>query len=134
MNILLSILPYLCIAGGSFACAYLFLSLKKEIYRVRRHVSEKDAGTAEALASFEQKLEALTRELRDIEEIGGGFAPPPAGNGINLTKRTQVLRMVRNGTGEADIASALHLPRGEVDLLVKVHKLSAGQASKITAN
>lgn len=134
MNILLLILPYVGIAGGSLACAYLFLSLKKELYRVRRYVDEKDAVGIEALASFEQKLDELKRELRDIEELGGGFAPPPAGSGINLTKRTQVLRMVRNGTDEADIASTLHLPRGEVDLLVKVHKLSAGQARRVTAN
>lgn len=134
ITLLLPLFPYLCVAAGTFVCAYLFLSLKKELYGVRRRMDEKGAVSPEALASFEQKLEELKRELRDLEQLSGGFAPPPAGSGINLTKRTQVLRMVRNGAGQADIASTLHLPRGEVDLLVKVHKLSSGQARRVIAN
>jgi hypothetical protein len=40
---------------------------------------------------------------------------------LNLSKRTQVLRLHRAGEGSAAIATSLGLPRGEVDLLIKVH-------------
>ena len=50
-------------------------------------------------------------------------APVPARSGINLSKRTQVLRMHRTGRDSAAIAAELALPRSEVELLIKVHRI-----------
>jgi hypothetical protein len=43
--------------------------------------------------------------------------------GMNLSKRSQVLRMHRRGDGPDRIAAALELPQQEVELLIKVHRL-----------
>ena len=54
-------------------------------------------------------------------------APPASRSGLNLSKRTQVLRLHRNGQSSAGIAETLALPRAEVDLLIKVHQIVVDQ-------
>ena len=44
-------------------------------------------------------------------------------HGLNLSKRSHALRMHRRGEGAEQIAAALELPRQEVDLLLKVHRI-----------
>ena len=43
--------------------------------------------------------------------------------GLNLSKRSQALRMHRRGEAPEQIAEALELPLQEVDLLLKVHRI-----------
>ena len=52
-------------------------------------------------------------------------APPPGlpKPGLNLSKRSHALRMHRRGEGAEQIAAALDLPRQEVELLLKVHRI-----------
>ena len=52
-------------------------------------------------------------------------APPPGlpKPGLNLSKRSHALRMHRHGEGAEQIAAALDLPRQEVELLLKVHRI-----------
>lgn len=44
-------------------------------------------------------------------------------SGMNLNKRTQALRQHRQGQPSIDIAKTLDMPKAEVDLLVKVHRI-----------
>ena len=46
--------------------------------------------------------------------------------GLNLSKRSQALRMHRRGDPSDQIAAALDIPLQEVDLLMKVHKIVIG--------
>jgi hypothetical protein len=73
-------------------------------------------------------VEALAARLVDVSsqaQVAG--APASAGgvpkSGFNLNKRSQVLRLHRRGEGTEQIAGALEIPRGEVDLLLKVHRI-----------
>jgi hypothetical protein len=43
--------------------------------------------------------------------------------GINLSRRSQALRMHRKGDRPEQIAAALEVPRQEVELLLKVHQI-----------
>lgn len=49
--------------------------------------------------------------------------PPVLGRSLNLTKRSQVLRLHQRGAQPAEIASTLELPVNEVELVVKLHQL-----------
>ncbi len=51
-------------------------------------------------------------------------APPRAG--MNLAKRSQVVRLHRKGDPPDRIAAALDIPLQEVDLLIKVHRIVLG--------
>jgi hypothetical protein len=52
-------------------------------------------------------------------------SPPalPFRSGINLSRRSQALRLYRRGETPEQIASSLMVPTGEVRLLLKVHRL-----------
>lgn len=114
----LILLALICAALG--LCGYLFVTLKKEIYR-----RDKEAGAA-ARDSLE-RMETLRREIAELRtemDRMPGFAPAvPSGTSMNLNKRTQAIRMIRMGDGIQQIASALSLPRNEVALLIKIQEL-----------
>jgi hypothetical protein len=78
-------------------------------------------GDARALR---QSVESLAARLRDLElqppQPAAPGSPRPA---LNMTKRSQALRMHRQGDPPDQIAAALDLPRQEVDLLLKVHRI-----------
>jgi hypothetical protein len=89
------------------------------------------AARAEALrAQCEAAVEALRK---DVEACAGQLQevrmePPAAipglpGPGLNLSKRSQVLRMSRRGDTPEQVAAALAVPLQEVDLLLKVHRI-----------
>ena len=79
---------------------------------------------AAMVAALRVTVEELSAQMRDIEcqpPVGGLSAAPKSG--LNLSKRSQVLRMHRNGDAPERIAAALEVPQQEVDLLIKVHRI-----------
>lgn len=68
-------------------------------------------------------LEAFSAEIRHLQQertVHEGRVPRA---GLNLNKRSQAIRMHRRGESAEAIAAALDLPRREVDLLLKVHRI-----------
>lgn len=120
------IAPYLFMTAGLSLCISIFYSLKREIHRLRSRLKERDTRQDAAARTILAQIEEMRAELRDAEERTAQLVPPaPARSSLNLNMRTQVLRMVRHGEAEEQIAARLGLPRNEVALVVKVHKLSA---------
>ena len=60
-------------------------------------------------------------EEADTEPLADGGAT--LASGLNTTLRSKVLKMHRMGQSMDHIADSLRVPRGEVDLLVKVHRI-----------
>src|SRR5216684_958011 len=121
---LLSLGPYALQAAGSIACLLIFLSLKQEIRRLKLRLNRQQADEATSARDLKLRLEAMTLRLRDSEDRAGVLvAPEPPRSGLNLTKRSQVIRMSRRGERPENIAASLSLPRGEVDLLLKINAL-----------
>jgi hypothetical protein len=125
--------PYALVAAGSIACVGVFLTLKQETRRLKLRLDRQQAEIGTAAQDLKVKLEELTLRLRDSEERAGVLvAPEPARSGLNLTKRSQVIRMSRRGERAENIAASLSLPRGEVDLLLKINALVFNGASETT--
>ena len=126
--ILYPLTVYILLAVGLGSGLYLFIALKAELRRLERRQAESQSRTAElatALDDVRRLLDGLENDLRDVErQTGMLVAPTPPRAGLNLSRRTQVLRMHRSGQENAAIAEALALPRAEVDLLIKVHRIS----------
>ena len=130
---LLSLGPYALQAAGSIACLLIFLSLKQEIWRLKLRLDRHQADEVTAARDLKLRLEAITLRLRDSEERAGVLvAPEPPRSGLNLTKRSQVIRMSRRGERAENIAASLSLPRGEVDLLLKINALVVNSATDTT--
>ncbi len=86
------------------------------------------------IQSMAGELEAAKADLRDVQEQAGVLvAPPPPQSGFNLSKRSQVMRLSRQGENAENIAAALNLPRREVELLLKVQKIVLDSALRPTS-
>jgi hypothetical protein len=82
----------------------------------------------ETTAALQKALAGLAARLEDIEQQPPAAADPVLPRaGLNLCKRSQVLRMHRRGDLPDRIATALELPVQEVDLLIKVHRIVIGK-------
>jgi hypothetical protein len=82
------------------------------------------AQTEAAMHQWGQTIDSLSAQVRDMPQQGlpaAGPSPPRAG--LNLSKRSQVLRMHRRGDSPDQIAIALEVPLQEVDLLLKVQRI-----------
>ena len=82
-----------------------------------------DAVAGASMAELQARLEALTHEVRELERTPD-FTADNARAGMNITRRTQVLRMHRRGEGTQAIAAALGMRRHEVELMVKIHSMA----------
>ena len=126
MNALLLPLSILCglilcaTAISLFAVHRAYCLLREMNGRGRDKQSQGDAG----IQSVRDSLEALAAQLHDLQNHPP-VAPPPGlpKPGLNLSKRSHALRMHRRGEGAEQIAAALDLPRQEVELLLKVHRI-----------
>ena len=115
---ILCVLALAAIAMSFFALVYT-RALASDI---SRRVSDIDIRVQSALQATEAKVTELAAEARDREVQAGVTIPPGRVRpGLNLTTRSQVLRMHRHGETIENIAKLLEVPRQEVDLLLKVH-------------
>jgi len=126
--------PLVCyglLVAGLGLCLCLFATLKVEIQGLlRRSLAQRQQLQAleSALGETRVAVQSLETDLREVEnQTGMLVAPAPARSGLNLSKRTQVLRMHRAGQDSAGIAAMLALPRSEVELLIKVHRIVVGR-------
>ena len=99
------------------------------------HSNSAARHSAERVKALEAELEAarhetrtaldeLRAEIRDIERPPQiELLPMTPRPGMNLAKRTQVLRMHRLGEAPEKIATTLKFPLQEVQLLLKVHRI-----------
>ncbi|HUP04076.1 MAG TPA: hypothetical protein VMU19_08805 [Bryobacteraceae bacterium] len=117
--ILSPITQYGFMALALAACLALFLSMKKEI-AMASSGSRDSAATVAALAA---EVASIRQEMTTVEPRSY------AGQKLNLTRRAQALRMERRGEAPATIAATLRVPRNEVDLLLKIQKLSERRTS-----
>ena len=126
MNVLLLPLSILCglilcgTAISLFAVYRAHCLLREMKLRAAERQSQEDAG----IQALRDTVEALSAQIHDLQSHPP--VAPPAGlpkPGLNLSKRSQALRMHRHGEGAEQIAAALELPRQEVDLLLKVHRI-----------
>ena len=115
---------YGLLAAAMTVCLYLFLTLKAEIQALRRRVRRHEEATGFAFAEVRAALTDVRTAVVAVEQIAQTPAPPPMlpSASINLTKRSQVLRMAKRGERAEQIAATLRVPQNEVDLLLKVQR------------
>lgn len=77
-----------------------------------------------AMESMRKELEALAAGVRETPRYAAAEPLPAAPrSGMNLSRRSQALRLRRKGETPQKIAEALDMPRQEVELLLKVHEI-----------
>ena len=112
-------------AASSIVCLVLFLSLKRELHALRTRMTRLD---------FTLRLDAMNTRLNEAEERANtSWVPSPARRSVNLSRRSQVIRLSRRGEPVETIAATLGLPRREVELLLKVQLASAAAVGAPTS-
>ncbi len=111
-----SIVPYALLATGLIAALALFVSMKREIHN--------------NAATHSKQMQELVGKLNHVPAaLEPAFIPPPARSGLNMSKRVQAMRLLRRNEDVGHVAAAVGVTRSEVELLIRVQKLSAAAAS-----
>ncbi len=118
--------------GAFAALVFIWASadLLSGIRRVRRHRKVQEERVQTEL----EQLRAQVKWLNDLCLEPLEREPEPRNTrtvwrSLNLTTRSKVLRLHRLGQSSTQIASTLELPLGEVNLLLKLHRIALEQLS-----
>lgn len=109
------LLPYLILAASLAANLFLFFSLKKDIQSLR--AKQQDLST---------RIQAC-EEKEEPQLAGSVLAPLRAG--FNLNTRVQAMRLWRQGEPPERIAALIGVPSNEVELLLRVRRMTADSAT-----
>lgn len=132
---ILPLAPYVLAALNSVLCVFFFLCLENEIRLLKKGVAGPHKPKDPALQDLQTKVEDLSLRLRDAEARAGITTLPAAPKAsLNLSKRTQVIRMSRRGEPAENIAAYLSIPRKEVELLLKIHGLILNGSSVLNSS
>ena len=112
--------PFVAVALALAACIAFFLSTKGEVYRLRRAADRNQLALARKLQEMESTVVSLSQRP---PEPAIPAPSPSLRPSLNLTRRTQALRMRRRGESAESIAAALAAPRNEIELLLKVYEI-----------
>ncbi|HYL72683.1 MAG TPA: hypothetical protein VEU96_00675 [Bryobacteraceae bacterium] len=125
LQLVLTLLPYLLLAASIVLFLGLFVGISRRLQQLRSRVGESDAGRQAESTEITNRIASLRLRVEEIETDQREVEPPAGvpGGGINSTIRAKVLKLHRLGQPVEGIAEALKVPRGEVDLLVKVHQI-----------
>jgi hypothetical protein len=123
MQLAIKLLPYMGLAISLIVFLGLFFQLTRTIEKLCKRVGKLEA---ENRRIFEIGAGMSGLQLR-IEELESGTPaseiPTGKPGSLNGTIRSKVLKMHRLGQQTERIADNLRVPKGEVDLLVKVHQI-----------
>ena len=124
-QMLLTLLPYLTVAGNLVLVLGLLLGISQGVRRLRKRVGQQETAARAETAELRSVIQELKSKIQQLEENGttpsGGVTF--AGSGWSGALRTRVLKMHRLGQATEQIAGSLRIPKGEVDLLVKVNRI-----------
>jgi hypothetical protein len=73
--------------------------------------------------TLKEALEGLAAKIQAVQQQQPGTVPVTPRHGLSPPRRTQALRMHRRGESPEQIAAAMGIPRAEVELLVKAHRI-----------
>ena len=112
---------YGTLAAAMSSCLYLFVSVARKLEDLTRSVNRR-------LGDGERESGVIGTQLAGLEAQVGEWAGQAIRRshaisaGVDANQRTQVLRLARRGDRAEQIAAELHVPRIEVDLLLKVQR------------
>ena len=124
MGTLVPLAPYLLLAANTALLLALFLGINQRVRKLRTRFQTREATLeaeaariSKAMSELNGRIAVLEKEERPLGNM------EPGASGLNSSLRGRVLKMHRLGQPADRIAETLRVPRGEVDLLVKVHTI-----------
>jgi hypothetical protein len=131
---LIPLAPFLLIGINSVLCLFFFLCLEHEMRIMKLRLNRRQNAQQTSADELKAQVAELTARVLDTEERTGVLvAPTPPKSGLNLNKRSQVIRMSRRGEQAEKIAASLNLPQREVELLLKIYSRVVYSSSEVNS-
>ncbi len=121
MQLAINLLPYIGLGIGLIVFLGLFCQLSRTVAQLRGRVAKCEAQSQQP-SDIISRINELQGRVNDLEAEAPARQSLGTGN-LNGTVRSKVLKMHRLGQPLERISDNLKLPKGEVDLLVKVHQI-----------
>jgi hypothetical protein len=127
MNLLIGVLALLSALSLTGAAVSVFAlrrahKLLRDAESVR--LEPPAAPAADPATDLRDAVAQIAAQVHELQKAPAAALDPAVPRpGLNLNKRSQAIRMHRRGEGAEKIAAELQLPRQEVDLLLKVHRI-----------
>ncbi len=122
MPMFILLLPYIALTLNLFLVLGLFLGLNRNLCKLRNRVGKYEAQSVQLSGAIQNVIGKLA-EWDENPTVPPSNLSATLGDGLNTTLRTKVLKMSRLGQSSDRIAGTLRVPKGEVDLLLKVHRI-----------
>jgi hypothetical protein len=124
MRTLETLAPYLLLAANTVLLLALFFGINQRVRKLRTRFHTRDAAIETEATRISKAMNELNGRIAILEKEERPLGTmEPGASGLNSTLRGKVLKMHRLGQPADRIAEMLRVPRGEVDLLVKVHAI-----------
>jgi len=121
-RIVVLILPQLLVAVNVVLTLALFLGINRRLGKLRKQLAACQTSAQVDLPKLTRHVDEVGNRVAEMEKDTAGRrnleSPACALNGM---LRAKVLKMYRLGQPVERISETLRVPRGEIDLLVKVH-------------
>jgi len=124
--LLLTLLPYIALALNLILFLGLFFGLNRRVSKLRDRMGKCEGKLDASTFRITEEINDLSRKITGLEQSDTAFettVPLTLATGISTTLRSKALKMHRMGKPLEQIADTLRVPRGEVDLLLKVHRI-----------
>jgi hypothetical protein len=123
MDVIVALIGCGVVAAGLLISVGLFIGIKLHVRRVERKIEKDHAEWRIGLEELRTHVASLA-ERRQNEEAAVAVAATAGGSPtLNVSKRNHALRLHRIGQTAEQIAEALSIPKNEVQLLLKVHRI-----------
>jgi hypothetical protein len=124
----LTLLPFLTVAANLIFVLGVLFSVSQRVQRLNGRTGKQEAALRSETVRLSGEIAELKTKVKELEleQTSNSLLPAAAAAGtagVNSTLRSKVLKMHRLGQSPERIAGSLRVPQGEVDLLVKVHRI-----------
>ncbi len=118
--------PLIALALNLVLVLGVLYGVHRMLWKLRNRISACEGKIESCAGQLTDKIKDVNRKIAefarmDVSEPAGLTAT--LGCGINTTLRGKALKMHRMGQSAERIAENLRVPKGEVELLVKVHQI-----------
>jgi hypothetical protein len=123
MQLAIKLLPYIALTVSLIVFLGLFAGLSRTVEKLRSRMGKFETQVQQA-TELTAGISGLKSRIEELES-GAPVSEIPTGKAASLngTVRSKILKMHRLGQPIERIADNLRVPKGEVDLLVKVHQI-----------
>jgi len=123
-NTVLDLAPYLVGLTVAGLALILFMEMKRMQQEFQLRWNQRQQNMNSELGKLRSTVQELRTKVEEAERRAETMvAPNPPTSGLNLSRRTQAIRLLSRGEAPEQIALRLQLPKQEVELLQKVHRI-----------